>query len=154
MWGIDVEFAQPRGANVVPFILYIRNLQTGKIVIHTTVNYDMDLEAVERAFEDHAKRSTPNAGTARAAHGTQKRSYFASFYQSSRTTGMTLGAIGDMILEAGYRPDTHCVLSWYSKADINVLGRALAGDGALISAKDDSAFTPTEIFQPVNLAIM
>ena len=48
------------------------------------------------------------------------------WYNGSKTNGMSLAEVGQYLVdEAGFSPETHCVLAWYTSADTCVFRRVL-----------------------------
>ncbi|OAL45341.1 hypothetical protein IQ07DRAFT_684273 [Pyrenochaeta sp. DS3sAY3a] len=71
---------------------------------------------------------------------------------------MYLSAIGDKLKEAGFRPDTHRLLSWHSSINMAGIFRALNGDSDLISTYPIPkvwtilSLSGEQYLQPVNIA--
>lgn len=52
--------------------------------------------------------------------------YMTKWYNGSKTNGMSLAEVGQYLVdEAGFSPETHCVLAWYTSADTCVFRRVL-----------------------------
>jgi hypothetical protein len=87
-----------------------------------------------------------------------KSPYFTKFYRSDTASGMSLAAVGKFIRDAGFTPNTHRIVSWYTPVDVYIFRRALLGHSQLI----DMTPTPSlmELYsndgatclQPYNLA--
>ncbi len=84
--------------------------------------------------------------------------YFGQFYQSECTCGLSLQAIGSILREKGYSPNTHRFFSWYSNLDIAVFSRALRGLNEIMDYTPfpELFFDPdskgVNALQPVNIA--
>jgi hypothetical protein len=153
MWAVDVEFPGVTGANSIPFYISVRDIWTERVVLLTSIDHDgIALKEIERLVVEHyGGRNTPV--WCWVAH-------FSRFYPGSlTTTGMSLAAVGDHLRDAGFSPQTHHILSWYSSMDIAVVCRALLGHSQLFD------FTPldglcaqvdesSQILQPFNIATL
>lgn len=156
MWIIDAEFSSIRGVNSIPWSISIRDLHTDNIIVSTSVDYDLDLDDADEMM---GEQSRVHSGLNNRAQW-QNRSYFEKFYPGRRTSGMSLGAIGDAIRTAGFKPDTHCILSWYSSINVAIFRRAFGGGDALFShfPARDLVWLPDSqghnCLQPINIAYM
>jgi hypothetical protein len=150
MWVVDVEFATIKSANAIPFSICMRGLKTHEIVLFTNIDFDMSLVELEEEIARHHELHSESENLS----PWHRSAYFARFYKSDRTNGMSLRAVGQAMRAAGFDPRTHRILSWYSPIDGVVVRRALCGDDALISyvpsqslldAGDDYCIQPFDV---------
>ncbi|KAI8932700.1 hypothetical protein NX059_010192 [Plenodomus lindquistii] len=102
IWVIDCEFVAPFGANTIPFILTVRDVKTGAIIVSTTIDYGAMLlsDIVEELTKHQGQRGlTPFMCV----------EYMAGFYHGDRTSGLSMSAVGKILLDAGFTPNTHRV---------------------------------------------
>jgi len=152
VWLIDVEFVTVTGFNAVPLQLTIRDGKTGKHILSTLV--------------DHSSRSLVDLSAELTALCASRQKKYASVevmfrhYRSDHTTGLSLEAIGRFIIECGFNPNTHRVLSWYSAWDIVTFSRAIQNDRQLLSPQDPAKYRHLldahgeECYQAVQLGYM
>ena len=81
------------------------------------------------------------------------------WYNGSKTNGMSLAEIGQYLVDkAGFSPETHCVLGWYTSADTWVFRRALLGSQLILDSTLSSVLLDLHgsdgrrCLQPFNLA--
>jgi hypothetical protein len=151
VWTVDCEFANVKGAHSIVFIVTIRDVKTGDIVLSTSINYDrMELTELERqltAYQETLSR--------RASHFCSV-GYLAKWYNALVTNGISLLAIGEAMRTAGFSPSIHRIISWWTPVDCNFLSRALHGSNALIEKTSMSMLEVRDgqsaVMQPYNLA--
>jgi hypothetical protein len=83
--------------------------------------------------------------------------YLHKWYKADRTHGMLLTQVGEyLVKEAGFSPDTHCILGWETPVDAHVFYRALQGCTLVIDKinTDRTSFLPEDqhYLQPFNVA--
>jgi hypothetical protein len=114
-------------ARGIPYILTARNVKTAEIVISTTVDYEgQTLQAIKDALEQHQQAF--GSTIHKQLYGVR---YTSRFYQSSQTHRLSLSSISDRLREVGFRPDTHCIISWHTNLDCVVFSRAIRGHSQL-----------------------
>lgn len=153
IWTVDCEFGAVRNAHCIPWIITIRDVKTGEIILSTPVNYEnMELSEVEDAIRAYQLTQLPAGGVNRYCTA----EYFTKFYNATNTNGMTLAAIGEAMRAASFKPSTHRVWSWYSAHDTIVLLRALRGINSLIDQTYINDLVLRDrgdlVFQPYNIS--
>ncbi|KAJ4367067.1 hypothetical protein N0V83_007597 [Neocucurbitaria cava] len=152
LWLIDVEFGQVKGHNAIPYQVVVRDGSTGRIVVSSLVDYSsmslQDLSNEVDRFNKGRKSSFTSV------------SFMARHYRSDFTRGLSLATIGQILRNAGFNPDTHRILSWYSHVDIVTFGRAIYGDNNPISKTNAAKFrylrdsNADDCFQPIQLGYL
>lgn len=149
VWVINTEFASLLEANPVPSIILIRNLRTSKVVLQTTIDYNsIRLSDLENLINGkRASAAIPYFRTMRYLH---------KWYKADRTHGMSLAQVGEYLMkEAGFSPDTHCILGWEAPVDAHVFYRTLQGCTLVVDKinTDRTTFLPEgqSYFQPFNV---
>ena len=150
-WTVDCEFANVKGAHAIVFIVTIRDVKTGDIILSTSVDYDrMELTDLERQLTTHQETLSRRASRLCSV------GYFAKWYNAFVTNGMSLPAIGEAMRTAGFSPSTHRIISWWTPVDCSFLSRALHGSNALIDKTPMSVLDVRDgqsaVMQPYDLA--
>lgn len=124
VWQIDAKFASiGGGCQQIVYSLTVREFPTNKIVISTMIDYGaIPLQDFEDALIAHLTRT----GTAHS-QSFHKLGYTRKQYRNIKTCSLSLAAVGDCFRDAGFSPETHRIISWYSKADEAIVHRALLG---------------------------
>ena len=109
-WVVDFEFHIVEGLSSIIWSVSLRRID-GKSVFYTTIDYGKSIPEIERQVrlhlrQEYNKRLTPSckAGLTKATR----------HYRSNQTHGMTMTEAWQKILDLGYKPATHTVMSWYS----------------------------------------
>lgn len=123
IWLIDSEFSIAR--NPFSFLfseLAVREFQ-GDTIINTRFNYD-------QAHRDTLLHEVKTKRLNMSPMALQQLRYttFKRYGATLRTSGMTFTEIGETLFAKGFNPESHRVLSWYSVADMDCIGRALERD--------------------------
>ena len=155
LWTVDTEFmAMPRPYHTCVLTVTIREYESEAIVFSSTIDYggiqlDDMVELISREYHNVGKVASAqfvNVAFARKQH------------QSHVTTGFSLSAVGDKLREAGFSPEMHRLICWYTKADMNLIGRALRGEDDFLNGKPSRLFTSlqdsndNEVFKPFDIA--
>jgi hypothetical protein len=122
IWTIDVEFATPRQACPIPFILTVRDVKTDAITLSTTIDYE---SSTMQYLQDTLEQHQTQFGSTRLLF--MHTRYFTKFYHAATTSSMSFGSVGNHFRAAVFSPEMHRIISWYSKADVCVFGCALNG---------------------------
>jgi hypothetical protein len=123
LWAVDTEFATIAGAHAIPFAISVRDVRSNHVILSTSIDY---LTEMQLKIAEHQGK--------RGASTWCKAPYFSRFYSGSSTTkGMSLAAVGQHLRKAGFTPQTHRLLSWYTPIDLNVICRSLLGDSQLFN---------------------
>jgi hypothetical protein len=151
VWTVDCEFANVKGAQSIVFILTIRDVKTGDIILSTSVDYDrMELTELERQLTAYQEALSRHASRFCSIQ------YFAKWYNAMATNGMSVPAIGEAMRAAGFSPSTHRIISWWTTIDCTFLLRALHGSNTLIDQTPISVLElrdgESAVMQPYNLA--
>lgn len=104
-WLIDTEFCNPPG-NISPIIMEIaiRDLGTGQLLLSSTVDYDgiTKEDMMEKLGLNQAAQMRRVVFT----------SCFNKIYPKGYTEGSSIEGLRDKILQLGYSPQTHNVISY------------------------------------------
>jgi hypothetical protein len=164
VWVVDVKFGTIRDAQPIPYMLSVRDARTDAVVLTTPIDYNYiqlsDLQdIIYRHTHDNAPPSSSNRTKNLLIGGMstfQITYYMRKWYKSNTTNGMSLTRIGQYLINiAGFPPDTHCILSWWTLVDIHVSCRAFQGSTNVIDETDSNDLCPPELrycLQPVDFA--
>lgn len=122
-----MESATPRQACSIPFILTVHDVKTDAIILSTTIDYE---SSTTQFIQDTLEQHQTQLGSTLSV--SMRTPYFTKFHHAATTSGMSPASVGDHLRAAGFSPETHRIISWYSKIDVCVFGRALHGHSHLI----------------------
>ncbi|CAN9207665.1 unnamed protein product [Alternaria alternata] len=124
IWGLDVEFDVLNFATPIAFTIAIKDFTTGIDILNTKVGYGGqsadDLLGLyhEICPQDFRLHKRTELGFRKA---------FQRYYASGRAYGMRFSEMRAAILEAGFDPRTHAVISYSTNLDLQVFWKALSG---------------------------
>ncbi|KAH4308175.1 hypothetical protein HBH79_114170 [Parastagonospora nodorum] len=151
VWQIDAEFGTIAGCQPVVYSLTVREFPSNKVVVSTTIDYgSMPLQKL------HDMIVTRLAAKGSRRKGFHLVPYMRKQYRDNKTVRLSLASVGDCVREAGFSPDTHRVISWYSSLDIAIFNRALRGHSEVFDTTPFTTLAALEdarginCLQPVN----
>lgn len=151
VWLIDFEFFNLAGdRSPIPWSIGIRDFN-GRLLLAECIDYDGasvdDLCALARP---HMLRpDTPLEALTRCAD--RLRFSVQRHYGGNLTHGKSITSVRKAILELGYSPQTHVVLSYGTTLDMQLFLRILAGDDSAIVRRMTISEDDRRTLQPVNV---
>jgi hypothetical protein len=133
VWAIDVKFSTIAREPPVAWSICVRETQTDAIILNTLVDYRMSMGEVHGTLLKHATTYSTSERQSRFL----RREFVQYHYDGDYTSGITLDEVGKAIVSAGFKPETHRVLSWYSAHDITTFKRILLGNNDMVLTWDE-----------------